>query len=118
MYGMAVHRAVIDSGDSISGPTVHLVNARYDDGAILSQEEVPVLEGDDPDTLQKRVLSAEHRIYPATLDAVQKGLIGIYDDPSDSVVRPLCTGADYCEAAKIVRTAFSAISPLIAANTR
>jgi phosphoribosylglycinamide formyltransferase-1 len=107
MYGMAVHRAVLAAGEMVSGPTVHLVNEEYDEGAILAQEEVPVLEDDDAETLQKRVLEAEHRIYPATLDAVSKGVIAVRGDPPEVIVRPLCITTDFDSAAKVVRSAFS-----------
>lgn len=106
MYGMEVHRAVIAAGAASSGPTVHLVNAEYDQGSILSQEEVAVLEGDDPESLQKRVLEVEHRIYPATLEAVSKGLIAIHGGSADLVVRPLSLLSDFDKAVKVVRSAF------------
>jgi folate-dependent phosphoribosylglycinamide formyltransferase PurN len=64
MYGIKVHEAVLASGAKESGVTVHLVDAHYDHGPIVYQERVPVLEGDTPETLQKRVLEAEHRAYP------------------------------------------------------
>lgn len=67
MYGMHVHEAVIAAGDTESGATVHLVDDRYDHGDILAQVRVPVMPGDTPSTLQKRVLEQEHRIYPETI---------------------------------------------------
>lgn len=63
MYGMKVHEAVIASGDTESGATVHFVNERYDEGAILLQKRVPVEAGDTPDTLAARVLPVEHETY-------------------------------------------------------
>ncbi len=106
MYGMAVHRAVIASGAAVSGPTVHLVNAEYDEGPILAQEKVDVLPGDDPETLQKRVLAAEHRLYPATLEAVSKGIIAVHDEIPGIVIRPLCLESDFDGVVKVVRSAF------------
>jgi methionyl-tRNA formyltransferase len=47
---------------------VHFVNERYDEGRILAQWPVPVLEGDSPATLQKRVLRIEHELYPAAVE--------------------------------------------------
>lgn len=64
MYGMNVHRAVIESGDRISGATVHFVDEIFDHGVILIQRTVPVLPDDDPETLAARVLNAEHTILP------------------------------------------------------
>ena len=70
MYGLRVHRAVLEAGDAESGATVHLVDEEYDRGAIVAQRRVPVLEADTPETLAARVLAAEHRLYPAAVDHV------------------------------------------------
>jgi phosphoribosylglycinamide formyltransferase 1 len=67
MYGRRVHEAVLASGARESGATVHLVDEVYDRGAILGQARVPVLPGDDPETLAARVLDAEHRLLPAAV---------------------------------------------------
>ena len=67
MYGRRVHEAVLASGARLSGPTVHLVDERYDHGRILAQWPVPVEPGDDPDTLAARVLEAEHGLLPAVV---------------------------------------------------
>jgi phosphoribosylglycinamide formyltransferase-1 len=58
---------VLASGARESGATVHLVDEVYDRGAILGQARVPVLPGDDPDTLAARVLELEHRLLPAAV---------------------------------------------------
>ena len=70
MYGMRVHRAVLDSGARVTGATVHLVDERYDEGRILAQWPVPVLRGDTPETLAARVLQVEHLLLPAALEAL------------------------------------------------
>jgi phosphoribosylglycinamide formyltransferase-1 len=67
MYGRRVHEAVLASGASESGATVHLVDEEYDRGAILAQARVPVLPGDTPERLATRVLEAEHRLLPAVV---------------------------------------------------
>ncbi|HQR18345.1 MAG TPA: phosphoribosylglycinamide formyltransferase [Gemmatimonadales bacterium] len=64
MYGRRVHEAVLASGATESGPTVHLVDEVYDRGEILAQRRVPVLPGDTPELLAARVLEAEHRLLP------------------------------------------------------
>ena len=107
MYGMAVHRAVVASGAEVTGPTVHLVTEAYDEGPILSQEEVPVRSGDTPESLQKRVLEVEHRLYPATISAFDRGIIAVYEGALDTVIRPLCITEDFDGAATVIRTAFS-----------
>lgn len=67
MYGRRVHQAVLASGARESGASVHLVDEVYDRGRVLAQARVPVLPGDDPDTLAARVLEAEHRLLPAVV---------------------------------------------------
>jgi phosphoribosylglycinamide formyltransferase-1 len=67
MYGMNVHRAVVDYGAHWSGATVHLVDEQYDHGPIVLQEPVPVYPDDTPEALADRVLQVEHRIYPRAL---------------------------------------------------
>lgn len=67
MYGSRVHEAVLAAGDKETGPTVHLVDEIYDNGRILEQIRIPVLENDSPETLAQRVLVEEHKLYPAAL---------------------------------------------------
>jgi phosphoribosylglycinamide formyltransferase 1 len=67
MYGHHVHEAVLARGCKVSGCTVHLVDNEYDHGPILVQKVVPVLEGDDADTLAKRVFAAECEAYPEAI---------------------------------------------------
>jgi phosphoribosylglycinamide formyltransferase-1 len=67
MYGMNVHRAVIESGVSESGVTIHYVDEQYDTGSIIAQERVPVFKDDTPESLAERVLRVEHRFYSQTL---------------------------------------------------
>ena len=69
MYGMHVHRAVLEAGEAESGATVHLVDSEYDHGRILRQLHVPVHPGDTPETLQQRVYGAEMELYPMALSA-------------------------------------------------
>jgi formyltetrahydrofolate-dependent phosphoribosylglycinamide formyltransferase len=73
MYGMRVHQAVIASGARVSGATVHFVDERYDEGAIVAQWPVPVLPGDTPEMLAARVLAVEHRILPVAVEALARG---------------------------------------------
>ncbi len=68
MYGIYVHAAVLEAGETESGATVHLVNEEYDKGKILMQRHVPVLPDDTPEMLAERVLACEHRLYPDALE--------------------------------------------------
>ncbi len=74
MYGRHVHEAVLRSGARVTGPTVHLVDERYDRGPILAQWPVPVLPGDDPEAVARRVNEAEHHLYPAAADALARAV--------------------------------------------
>lgn len=65
--GLKTHERVLDAGVRITGCTVHLVRPEMDEGPIIAQAAVPVADGDTPDTLAARVLSAEHRLYPRAL---------------------------------------------------
>lgn len=67
MFGHHVHEAVLRSGATESGCTVHLVDNRYDSGQILLQRRCPVLPGDTPDTLAARVFEQECLAYPAAI---------------------------------------------------
>ena len=60
MYGMNVHRAVIEAKETESGCTIHFVDTGVDTGEIILQIKVPVLSDDTPEVLQKRVLEKEH----------------------------------------------------------
>ena len=74
MYGMNVHRAVLESGARLSGPTVHFVDEEYDRGTIVAQWPVPVLADDTAETLAARVLRIEHKIYPRAADHLCRAL--------------------------------------------
>lgn len=73
MYGLHVHKAVIDSGESESGISVHLVNERYDEGKILFQQSCEVLVNDTPESLAERIHHLEHRFLPATIEHFIEG---------------------------------------------
>lgn len=75
MYGMNVHRAVLESGMRLSGPTVHFVDEEYDRGTIVAQWPVPVLPDDTPEALAARVLEVEHLLYPLAADHVCRALL-------------------------------------------
>jgi phosphoribosylglycinamide formyltransferase-1 len=64
MYGMNVHRAVKEAGESQTGITIHLVNEHYDEGAIVFQETVAVEDQDSPEQIASKVQQLEHRFYP------------------------------------------------------
>lgn len=74
MFGHHVHTAVLKAGEKESGATIHLVSPEVDEGEILLQARVPVLEGDDLKSLSARILEQEHRLYPQALRQVAEKL--------------------------------------------
>jgi len=68
MFGMAVHEAVIDAGDTESGITIHLIDDVYDKGEILLQVKCPVLPDDTPETLAERVHRLEYAHFPKAIE--------------------------------------------------
>ena len=76
-YGLRVHRAALEAGVRWSGCTVHLVDEHYDTGPIVLQEPVPVEPGDTPESLQRRVLAAEHRLFPEALRLFATGQVRV-----------------------------------------
>lgn len=67
-YGERVHRAVLASGATESGATVHFVDNGYDTGAVYRKVRVPVLPGDTVESLAARVFDAECELYPKAIE--------------------------------------------------
>ena len=65
--GLHTHQRALEAGCKFAGATVHQVTAELDHGPILAQAVVPVLRGDDADSLAARVLTQEHLIYPRAI---------------------------------------------------
>ncbi len=79
MYGATVHRAVLDSGATVSGCTVHFVDDRYDHGPIILQRTCPVLPGDDANHLAGRVFEQELIAYPHAIGLFATDRLSIRD---------------------------------------
>lgn len=71
--GLHTHARALAAGDAEAGCTVHEVTAELDAGPILGQARVPILPGDTEAILAARVLTQEHRLYPAVLRRFAKG---------------------------------------------
>lgn len=70
-YGLHVHEKALDYGVKVTGATVHFVNEIPDGGKIIFQKAVEVIDGDTPETLQKRVMKkAEHILLPKAVEKV------------------------------------------------
>ncbi|MES9838010.1 MAG: phosphoribosylglycinamide formyltransferase [Candidatus Thiodiazotropha sp.] len=65
--GLHTHQRVLDAGDALHGASIHFVTEELDGGPLIVQAQVPVMAGDDADTLAARVLEKEHQIYPLAI---------------------------------------------------
>ena len=70
--GLETHARALAAGDSLGGCSVHVVTEELDAGEVLGQMEVPIVAEDTPESLAKRVLEAEHRLYPKVLSEFVK----------------------------------------------
>ena len=70
MYGMRVHEAVAEAGDSESGITIHYVNSNYDEGSIIFQSTCPVSPTDTPDTIAEKVHKLEYEYFPKVIEQI------------------------------------------------
>ncbi len=68
MYGHHVHEAVKSAGDTVSGITIHEVNAHYDEGRILFQQQVLLDTEDTAEEIAHKVLQAEHQWFPVVIE--------------------------------------------------
>ncbi len=75
--GLHTHERALADGVKLHGASVHFVVPGMDEGPIIAQAAVPVLDGDTPDTLGQRVLAQEHVIYPLALGLLASGRIAI-----------------------------------------
>ena len=79
MYGIKIHKAVLERGARWTGVTIHFVDEDYDTGPILLQKPVPVHTNDTAESLASRVLAVEHQIYPAALQLCAEGRVAVQD---------------------------------------
>lgn len=70
MYGMNVHKAVVESGDKESGISIHYVNEKYDEGKLIFQAKCPIEEGDTPEKVAEKVHALEYRHFPEVIKNV------------------------------------------------
>ena len=79
-YGLHVHEGVLARGVKVTGATVHFVDDGTDTGPIILQKAVNVEQGDDPKTLQLRVMEqAEWNILPQAIDMIANGKVSVVD---------------------------------------
>lgn len=70
MYGMHVHKAVIEAGEKESGITIHYLNEHYDEGKIILQKKCSIQKGETPDSLARKVHALEHEWYPKAIQTI------------------------------------------------
>ncbi len=70
MYGDRVHKAVVESGDTESGITIHLIDADYDKGTTFFQAKCPVLPTDTPDDVAAKVHALEYEHFPHVIEEI------------------------------------------------
>lgn len=64
MYGMHIHRAVVDNKEKETGISIHLVNENYDEGAIIFQKSVALTEEDTAETVAEKIYELEQKYFP------------------------------------------------------
>ncbi len=85
-YGLKVHEKALERGVKVTGATVHFVNEGMDEGPIIAQKTVAVLDDDTPEVLQRRVMEqAEWILLPRAIDDIANGRIKV---EGGKVVRP------------------------------
>lgn len=87
--GLHTHKRAIEAGDSQHGVTVHFVTEELDDGPNVIQAVIPVLDGDDPQSLKKRVQLQEHVIYPIAVKWFMEGRLSMQEGQSCLDNKPL-----------------------------
>jgi phosphoribosylglycinamide formyltransferase-1 len=72
MYGINIHRSVVENSETFSGLTIHYVNKDYDKGAVIFQEKVELSKNETAETLSKKILKLEHLQYPRIIEKLLK----------------------------------------------
>jgi phosphoribosylglycinamide formyltransferase-1 len=85
--GIDAQRQAFEHGVRVTGCTVHLVDSGTDTGPILAQRAVPVLEGDDVESLKARILIAEHELLPEVLQWIADGRVNVEAEGGRARVR-------------------------------
>jgi phosphoribosylglycinamide formyltransferase 1 len=75
--GLDAQKQALEHGVKLSGCTVHFVTEGVDEGPIIIQAAVPILEGDTPETLAGRILAEEHKIYPKAVQLYAEGRLKV-----------------------------------------
>lgn len=74
MYGMHVHEAVKQSGETETGITIHLIDGNYDKGSTVFQAKVAIDPSDTPDDIANKVHALEYKYYPEVIEKIAMGI--------------------------------------------
>lgn len=74
MYGMNVHKAVVENGDKESGISIHYVNEKYDDGKLIFQAKCKINDADTPQDVANKVHELEYKHFPPIIEQVALNL--------------------------------------------
>lgn len=74
MFGENVHRAVSESGDTVTGISIHFVNAAYDEGNIIFKKTVEIEAGENPESIAEKVHALEYAYFPKIIEEVISSL--------------------------------------------
>jgi phosphoribosylglycinamide formyltransferase-1 len=75
--GLHAQKQALDAGVKVTGCTVHFVDEGVDSGPVILQRSVPVMDGDDEETLSARILEQEHQLYPEVVKLFAEGRINV-----------------------------------------
>ena len=75
--GLHAQKQALDAGVKVTGCTVHFVDEGVDSGPVILQKAVPVMDGDDEETLSARILEQEHKLYPEAVKLFCEGRIKV-----------------------------------------
>ena len=96
--GLNTHQRALNAGDSEAGATVHFVTEELDGGAPILQASVPILAGDDSESLAARILQQEHLIFPLAAHWFAQGRLSLSGDIAVLDGKPIPpTGVRYSE---------------------
>ena len=68
MYGMHIHKAVVENKENETGITIHYVNENYDEGNIIFQQNVPLSEGETPESVAVKIHELEQKHFPVIIE--------------------------------------------------
>ncbi|NDP28293.1 MAG: phosphoribosylglycinamide formyltransferase [Flavobacterium sp.] len=70
MYGMNVHKAVVENKENETGITIHYVNENYDEGNVIFQKRVKLLSTDSPETVAEKIHELEQKYFPSVIEEI------------------------------------------------